>query len=112
MVKALLVIIFGVLALIVSAVLLIPVFFDANKHVKPYIEKAISQNLNVDAKIGRLSISLWGKGRVQVLGLELVDRRNSQSVFKVDDAVLEAPLLPILSKVLDLQFVARQPEIN
>ncbi len=110
--KKTLLILFGVCAVILSVLLLAPVFFNVDKILKPHIEKLIAQHLDVEARIGHLSLSLWGKVKVQVMGFELIDKQTQQSVFKVDEAHIEAPLMPLLDKTADLKFVTLQPRVT
>jgi len=109
--KKILVLFFALMSVFLSAALLVPVFFDANKYVKPYLEKAISDHLDARAEIGNLSLSLWGKLSVKITNFEIITNKNSQNIFHVDNAKLEAPLLPLLRREANVTFVATKPKI-
>src|SRR5262245_40667490 len=112
MLKKLLLVLFIPGSIIVSVFFLIPVFFDANKHVKPYVEKAISQYLDVEPHLGSFSVTIWGKIAVHVAGVDLVDKQTNKSIFKVQDAEFSVPLAPLLTKSIDVTFVAKSPDIK
>jgi hypothetical protein len=110
--KKLFLLVFVLAAFVVSVLLLLPVFFNADEIVKPYVEKAITKNLDADAKIGHLSLSLWGKLAVHIQGIEITDKKTGAVVFKVADAALEAPLAPLFDKFLNVSFVAHEPQVK
>lgn len=112
MIKKFFILAFIFLCLLASAVLLFPVFFDANKHIKPYVEKAIAEKLDVEPRLGRFSISVWGKLAINVAGVDLVDRQTKKSVFKVAEAAIEVPIPPLFGKLADVIVVVREPQIS
>jgi uncharacterized protein involved in outer membrane biogenesis len=110
--KKLFIILFALLCLAASIVLLLPVFFDANKYIKPYVERAIASKLDVEPHLGRFSVSLWGKLAVNVAGVDLIDKQTKKSVFKVADASIELPIPPLFNKIADVTVFVREPQIS
>lgn len=99
-------------ALVLSALFMIPVFYDVNTHLRPKIVRAIEENLNAKAEIGRLSLSLWGKVRIEISSLAVTETASNTKVFEVEGAELRIPFMSLLSGRMDVTFAAEKPKIN
>jgi hypothetical protein len=107
-------ILIGLVALVglfVLAILLVPVFYDVDKNVRPQIESAVQENLNAKAEIGRLSLSLLTGISVGIESFKLVDLKN-QEVFFMKDAKLKVPFFSLLGGKLKITVVADKPRIT
>ena len=101
---------FGVfLGLIIGSALVIPLFVKVDQY-RPQILKIVNQRLNGELSLGELKLSLWGKVRVDIAGLDLKDAAG-QSVLSVKDAYLHIPFLPLFKGKPELDFVMNQPQV-
>ncbi|MEZ4751500.1 MAG: AsmA family protein [Bdellovibrionota bacterium] len=97
---------FGLLLLIA---LLVPLFFDVDKY-RPEIVTAAEQNLNGKLELGKLSLSLWGRLRVNVDGFSLSDS-NGHKVVAAKDVFFEVPFGSLLIGAPSLTFNLKEPEL-
>lgn len=111
MLKKVLIGIAGLVGLLVVAILLIPLFIDANKF-RPKIESAVEENLNADLQLGKLGLSLWGGVNIEVDKLVLTDKGGTAPVFSMSNAKLKIPYLSVLSGTPNITVVVQKPEIN
>jgi hypothetical protein len=113
MLKKLLIVVGSIIGLLLLAVIIIPLVFDANKY-RPQIEKIVEDNINADLDLGQLKLSLWGGIHFDVSKVVLSEKgsNGSKVIFKVDDAKLELPLSSILSGKPDVTFAMNKPLIN
>lgn len=89
-------IIFGsLLALILVAIVVIPFVVDVD-HFRPEIERAANEQINGKLKLGKLSLSLWGKISVKIAGVELIDA-GGHPLLKVAEGALNIPVFSIFS---------------
>jgi AsmA protein len=103
--------IFGsITALILGAIIVIPLVVDVNQY-NPQIVKLANEHINGTLKLGKLSLKLWGRIHIGIDGLELKDEK-SNPVLSVKDASFDMPYLSIFagSPLITLQMV--QPEIK
>ena len=97
--KKKIIIAFGcVFGLVLLAIVLIPVFVDANKF-RPQIEKIVEENLNADLELGQLGLSLWGGLHIGIehLNLSEKDSQGKRRIFSMKDVRLEIPILSVFS---------------
>ena len=100
----------GILALLLVAIVALPFVIDVNKY-RPQILQAANEKLNGKLDIGKLSLSLWGKVKVGIDGLTLVDAQGTK-VIAVKDAALDIPILSLLTGSPSVSLVLDHPEIN
>ncbi|HEX4923896.1 MAG TPA: hypothetical protein VFV50_07410, partial [Bdellovibrionales bacterium] len=112
MAKKLMIVVGVFLALILSVLFMVPVFYDVNTQLRPKIVSAIEENLNAKAELGRLSLSLWGKVRIEIDSLTLTETAGQTKVFEVEGAELQIPFMSLLSGRLDVTFAADRPKIS
>ncbi len=103
----------GFVVLIIVAVLLIPVFVDANKF-KPQIEKAVTDNLNADFEIGNIKLSFWGGIFLEIDKMVLSEKgtHGGQGIFDMKNAKLELPFSSVFGGKPDITLSVQNPEIN
>jgi hypothetical protein len=107
--KTALKIIGGLIALILIAIVTIPMFVDVDKY-RPQIVKAADAQMNGSLELGKLSLSLWGKVHVGVDGLNIRDAQG-KSVVSVKDASFDLPYLSVISGAPLVTVVMKQPDI-
>ncbi|MEO5969009.1 MAG: hypothetical protein ABIQ95_03710 [Bdellovibrionia bacterium] len=98
------------LALLISAALVIPLVVDVDKY-RPQIVEAANQKMNGTLELGKLSLSLWGQVRIAVSGLKLRDLAGNE-VVSVNDAFFHVPFVSLLSGSPILTFKMDQPTVN
>jgi len=102
---------FGILFLLLLTVALVaPSLIDVDRY-RPQIVELASQHLNGKLELGKLKLSLWGKVRVEVAGLRVIDEQG-QSVLSVEDASFLLPFSSIFSGNPLVVLEMRQPEIS
>jgi ribosomal protein L14 len=74
----------ALLVLILAAIIVIPLVVDVDKYRPQIIQKA-NEQINGKLELGKLSLSLWGKIRIQAAGLKLADSQG-RTVVSVKDA--------------------------
>ena len=102
---------FGILFLLLLTVALVaPALIDVDRY-RPQLVELASRHLNGKLELGRLKLSLWGKVRVEVAGLRIIDEQD-QNVLSVQDASFLLPFSSILSGNPLVVLEMRQPEIS
>src|SRR3982074_68528 len=103
-------ILFGLFILVL---LLVPLFFDANKY-RPQIEKLVEENLNADLELGKLNLSLWGGLHVEIDKLVLSEKgsRGRSPMFTMNNAKLEIPITSVFSGKPDITLAVKKPAFN
>ena len=81
MIKKLLIAFFGLIAALVLAAILIPLFIDVDKY-RPMLVEKTNEHLNGKLELGHLSLSLWGQVRIQVDGLKITDSAEPSGRFR------------------------------
>jgi len=99
----------GFFALILVAIIVIPLMVDVDKY-RPQIVKAANEQLNGTLELGKLSLSLWGKIHVGVDGLALKDSQQRQLVG-VKVASFDMPYTSIFSGAPLVTLRMVQPDI-
>lgn len=99
----------ALLAVLLLAIVLLPMFINVDKY-RPQILEAVNQNINGKAELGKLSLSLWGRIRVDADGFVLSDAR-SQKVVSVKEVHFDLPLMSILLGAPSVQFKMNHPEL-
>jgi uncharacterized protein involved in outer membrane biogenesis len=69
----------GFVVLIVAALAILPFVIDVDQF-RPTIVKIANENINGELKIGKLSLSLWGKVEIDIDGIELADPAGNKLV--------------------------------
>ncbi len=104
----------GIIGLIVVAALVIPFVVDMNQF-KPHIKAAVSQNVNadIDFSSARLTI-LTGLGvRLADVSIKNTDSQfNGTTLFKVDEEIFRAELMPLLKKRFEGEILIKGPEFT
>ena len=108
-----LIVIGSLIGLLLLAIIIVPLVFDANKY-RPQIERLVEDNMDADLELGVMKLSLWGGIHFDVSKVVLSEKgtHGAKPVFKVDDARLELPLSSVLSGRPDVTFAMNQPVIN
>lgn len=112
MLKKVLVAVGVLIGLFVVAAICVPIFVDANKF-RPQIEKAVSENINGDLQLGKLSLSLWGGLHVGIDELVLSEKgsEGKKPIFSMKDAKLEIPILSVFSGKPSVTLAVKNPQI-
>ena len=110
MVKKLAIAFGGLVAILIVAIIVIPLVVDVDKY-RPQIVGKANEYLNGKMELGKLSLSLWGQIRVEVDGLTLSDPAGRQ-VVAVKNAYFHLPFTSILSGSPELTFKMDQPDVN
>ncbi|MDZ4677340.1 MAG: AsmA family protein [Oligoflexia bacterium] len=113
MLKKLLIFVGVLVGLFVLALVLVPLFVDANKF-RPQIVKTVEDNLNADLELGNLKLSLWGGVNIQIEKLVLSEKgsQGKAIVFAMTDAKLKVPFSSILSGNPSVTLVVQKPQIR
>jgi hypothetical protein len=88
----------------------LPFWFDID-HYRSEIVSLSGRYVNGKLKIGKLSLSAWGKFRIKVDGLELQDDKG-ENVLTAKSIFAEAPLLSIFSEGPSLTLISQNPEFH
>src|SRR5262245_18207486 len=107
--KKILIAIGALFALLIVAVVSIPLFVDVDKYRLQIVDKA-NEYINGKLELGKLSLSLWGKVKVKIDGLSISDP-SGQKVFGVQDAYFYVPFTSLLSGSPELILKAEAPMI-
>ena len=107
--KKIAIILGGFFALIIGAMIVIPLAVDVNKY-NPQIVKAVNEKINGTLELGKLSLNLWGKIHIGVDGLAVKDSEK-RAIVSVKDASFDMPYFSIFSgsPLITLKMV--KPEI-
>ena len=108
--KKLLIILGSAVALIVVALLVIPMIVDVDKY-RPQIVAAADQKMNGSVEIGHLSLSLWGHIHVAVDGLKVSDLQKNQ-ILAVKDASFDTSYGSIFSGSPLVTISMKEPQIT
>jgi uncharacterized protein involved in outer membrane biogenesis len=100
----------GVVALLVVAAITVPFFVDVDRYRPQILDKANSM-INGRIELGKLKLSLWGRIKVDVAGLQLQDSKN-RKVVSVADASFVLPFSSVLSGSPRLTLVMDKPAIS
>lgn len=107
--KKIAIIVGGIFALILGAIIIIPLVVDVNKY-NPQIVKAANEKMNGSLELGRLSMNLWGKIHIGVDGLVVRDSQK-RAVVAVKDASFDMPYFSIFSGAPLITLRMVKPEI-
>lgn len=108
--KKVLVVLASLMALLVSAAVIVPLVVDVDKY-RPQITSAVNEKINGKLELGKLKLSLWGKIRVEVGGLNLTGPQGAK-IVSVDDAYFHLPFSSILSGSPSVVLNMAQPKIQ
>lgn len=100
----------AVLGLLVVAALVIPLIVDVDKY-RPQIVETVNQKINGQLQLGKLSLTLWGRIRVEVMGVQLMDPSH-QKVVEVDHAFFDVPFSSILNGAPSVVFKMEKPAVR
>lgn len=100
----------ALIGLLFITLAVIPLVVDVDRY-RPQLIELANQNLNGKLEIQKLSLSLWGRIRVQVMGLAVVDTSGAR-VLGVDDAYFELPVLSILRGTPTVVFKMEKPVVS
>lgn len=103
--------IFGaIIALLLIAMIVIPLVVDVDKY-RPQIVQAANQHINGKLELGKLKLSLWGRILIRVDGVKLTDSKGTQ-IVSVNNAYFHVPFSSVLAGSPALNFKMEQPELN
>ncbi|MDR3608543.1 MAG: AsmA family protein [Oligoflexia bacterium] len=108
--KKLFVIFGGIVALLLIAALLVPLFVDVDKY-RPQIVQEADRSINGKLELGKLSLSLWGQVRIDIEGLKLSDSEG-RPVVQVKNVFFRIPFSSLLSGTPELVLRMQEPELN
>ncbi|MEN9723767.1 MAG: hypothetical protein RJB38_1753, partial [Pseudomonadota bacterium] len=100
----------AVLGVLLIAAVALPPLLNVDRYRPALVEKANSQ-IRGKLSLGKLKLSLWGRIRVEVGGLELSDSKG-RKVLAVQDASFLLPFSSILAGSPRLTLVLNRPEIG
>jgi|GEM_PF-705219 len=100
----------AVLGLLVVAAFVIPLVVDVDKY-RPQIVEAVNQKINGKLQLGKLSLTLWGRIRVEVMGVQLMDP-SQQKVVEVNHAFFDVPFSSILNGSPSVVFKMEKPVVR
>jgi uncharacterized protein involved in outer membrane biogenesis len=100
----------GVVAVLVVAMAVIPLFIDVDKY-RPQIVEAAGEHLNGKLELGKLKLSLWGQIKVVVGGLKVLDSAGHE-VLGVDEAYLHLPFSSFFSGSPSATFQMKEPRVS
>ncbi|MFM8315573.1 MAG: hypothetical protein ACKOA8_14920, partial [Deltaproteobacteria bacterium] len=107
--KLLLGILFLLLA-VIGFLATIPLWFDIDQY-RPQIVSMVNAHLNGKLNLGKLSLSCWGKFKIQIESLELEDAAG-EKVVSAKTISSEIPLISVLSQSPSLTVFLDKPEIK
>jgi hypothetical protein len=103
--------IFGILfGLLILAIVLAPTIINVDRY-RPQITHAANERIHGKLELGKLSLSLLGKIRIQVDGLKLKDAQGRE-VLSADDAYFHLPFLSLLSGSPRMIFKMNEPRLH
>ncbi len=88
----------------------VPLWFNVD-HYRPEIISVAQKFINGKVDMGKLSLSLWGKLRIKMEGLELTDSQN-EKILSAKSIYAEMPIFSIFSLAPSLTLVMDSPEIR
>ncbi len=100
----------GFIALLLVAVIAIPLFVDVDKY-RPQIVQQVNDRIHGKLELGKLQLSLWGRILISIDGLKLKDSSGS-SMVEVSDAYFHLPFTSAFSGSPMLTFHMSQPKIS
>lgn len=102
---------FGIfISLVVIAALIVPFVIDVDDY-RPKIVESIHQKMNGKLELGRLSLSLWGRIRVNVDGFRLQDAKGKE-IVSAKDVFFHAPFFSLFSGAPILTFKMQNPKVS
>lgn len=99
-----------VLILLFSVVLITPFVVDLNKYHHLIVEN-VNKRINGKLELGKLSLSLWGRIKVEIEGLKVSDAQGTK-ILEVNDAYFHVPLLSLLKSAPILNLNMQGAKIN
>jgi uncharacterized protein involved in outer membrane biogenesis len=102
--------ILGVLfLLVIAAMMIIPMVVDVDKY-RPQIVSTANDQLDGKLDLGKLSLSLWGRVRIEVAGLKLTDAAGNE-VISVNNAYFHVSFLSLLTGSPEVNFKMENPNL-
>jgi AsmA protein len=108
--KKIVLILGGLVALLVVAAVAVPLFVDVDRY-RPQLVEKVNSMIDGRLELGKLKLSLWGRVKVDVAGLELQDAKN-RKVVSVADASFVLPFSSVLSGSPRLTLLMVKPTIS
>lgn len=100
----------GLFALIFIFLASVPLWFDVDQY-RPQLISAAQPFINGTLSVGKLSLSLWGKVKVKVDGLELRDSL-SEKVLSAKSIYAEIPVSSLFGSEPHLTLILDRPEVS
>ena len=90
--------------LIIVIAIAVPLLIDVDKY-RPQIVELAQRHVSGNLELGKLSLSLWGRIKIQIAKLRISDFSDSE-VLGVDDAYIHVPIISLLrlKPVLNLRM--------
>jgi uncharacterized protein involved in outer membrane biogenesis len=95
---------------LVLTALLVPLFVDVDQY-RPRLVTEVNRRIRGKLELGKLQLSLWGRIRVGIEGLKLVDSRG-RVLVQVKDAWFGVPVSSLFSGAPELTLHLGKPEIQ
>jgi hypothetical protein len=96
--------------LLLTAVIVVPLVVDVDQY-RPLVEETVNEQISGRVSIGKLSLSLWGRLKIEVDGLTLKDPRGRKQILVVEDAHLDVPFLPIIQGNPQAELILEEPRL-
>jgi AsmA protein len=104
-------IVFGaMLGLFLLAALILPFVINVDKY-RPQIVQAANQSINGTLEVGKLSLSLWGRVKIQVDGFTLSDTKG-KTIVAARDVYFDVPVLSLLTGSPEFLLKMKAPEVH
>ncbi len=97
-------------SVLVLTALLVPLFVDVDQY-RPRLVTEVNRRIRGKLELGKLQLSLWGRIRVGIEGLKLVDSRG-RVLVQVKDAWFGVPVSSLFAGAPELTLHLGQPEIQ
>jgi AsmA protein len=100
----------SLLGLFLLAALILPFIVNVDKY-RPQIIQAASDRINGKLELGKLSLSLWGRVKVQVDGFNLADAKG-RTVLAAKDVYFDVPVWSLITGAPELLLKMKAPEVH
>lgn len=100
----------AIIGLVVIALAVAPWVVNVDQY-RPQLVEMMNRKINGKFEIGKLSLTLWGRIRVDAQGLKVFDS-NAQPVMSVDDVFFDFPLISILRGSPTVVLKMEKPSVH
>lgn len=110
--KKLILALFGLVVILVVAIMAAPMFYDVDAKLRPEIEKMAAQSINGTLKIGKMKLNLWTGVNIEIDGIDLKEQKANSSFVKAEKAQLKIPFGSLLSGNIKVDIGLTKPTIK